>query len=293
MACFLVVSLSLSIRVRDIAYKKRTTTATFRALRDMTSNCKAFEFVSPSHESAKKSLSSDLAVLLALTDAVFVLTTLECKFSLPNVPWACVKGKVVDSCIPKHLKALIRRHAYATSISHAFIFMYAHLQGYEHVTIVEDDAFFAESVRGGLIDDVRAVLQGPDDWSFIRLGYRPFFLEAQHKKSTGFHLEDPIVCPSSCICAKFGSNTCRMVESGCDMRGSHFYIANGRVFESMLTDLLDVSEKHRVIDWFVLHRYRNQVYSTGVVAVQGALDIPRELQEGYAKLFERLCVFKR
>ena len=74
------------------------------------------------------------------------------------------------------------------------------------------------------------------------------------------------------------------------MRSSHFYIANARVFESVIADLLDVSDDHRIIDWFVLHWYSNQVYATSNVAMQGMLDIPRELQEGYLKLFTRLCV---
>ena len=81
-----------------------------------------------------------------------------------------------------------------------------------------------------------------------------------------------------------------MVEKGCDMRSSHFYISNAGVFESVIADLLDVSDEHRIIDWFVLHRYSNQVYATSNVAMQEALDIPRELQEGYDKLFTRLCV---
>ena len=210
--------------------------------------------------------------------------------SEPNIHWACVKGKVVDACVPKNFEALISKHGYATSVSHAFIFMHAHLQGYRHVTIIEDDAIFSQYVRDGLIDDVRAVLQGPNDWSFIRLGYRPFFLEAQHKKSTELHLEDPFSCPAPCVCEKFGRSMCRMVEKGCDIRSSHFYIANAGVFESVIADLLDASDEHRIIDWFVLHRYSNQVYATSTVAMQEALDIPRELQEGYAKLFTRLCV---
>ena len=81
-----------------------------------------------------------------------------------------------------------------------------------------------------------------------------------------------------------------MVEKGYDIRSSHFYIANAGVFESVIVDLLDVSDEQRIIDWFVLHRYSNQVYATSTVAMQEALDIPRELQDGYAKLFTHLCV---
>ena len=268
--------------------------AAFRIMMAIERDCKALEFVSPSRESASENLTLDdnnLADLLAITDAVFVLTAHECKSSLPaNIHWACVKGKVVDACVPKQLKALIGQHGYATSVSHAFIFMHAHLKGYRHVTIIEDDTIFSQSARVGVIDDVRAVLHGPNDWSFIRLGYRPFFLEVQHKKSSESHLEENFSCPSLCVCEKFGTSMCRMVERGCDMRSSHFYIANARVFKSMISDLLDVSDEHRIIDWFVLHRYSNQVYASSNIAVQEALDIPRELQEGYAKLFTRLCV---
>ena len=292
--CWCVYWSVLIIRIRYSAYVKRRAAAiAFHRLRDIARDCKALEFVSPSSESASENLTPDdnnFADLLALADATFVLTAHECKSSLPpNVRWACVKGKVVDACVPKHLEALISKHGYATSVSHAFIFMHAHLQGYRHVTIVEDDANFSQSARD-LIDDVRAVLQGPNDWSFIRLGHRPFFLEAQHKKSTELHLEDPFSCPAPCVCEKFGRSMCRMVEKGCDIRSSHFYIANAGVFESVIADLLDASDEHRIIDWFVLHRYSNQVYATSSIAMQEALDIPRELQEGYAKLFTRLCV---
>ena len=292
--CSVVYWLASIFRVRHSAYVKRRAAAiAFHTLRDIALDCKALEFVSPSRESTSENLTpgdNNLADLLMLTDATFVLTAHECKSSLPpNVRWVCVKGKVVDACVPKHLEALISKHGYATSVSHAFIFMHAHLQGYRHVTIVEDDAIFSQSARD-LIDDVRAVLQGPNDWSFIRLGYRPFFLEAQHKKSTELHLEDPFSCPAPCVCEKLGRSMCRMVEKGCDIRSSHFYIANAGVFESVIADLLDASDEHRIIDWFVLHRYSNQVYATSTVATQESLDIPRELQEGYAKLFTRLCV---
>ena len=293
--CWLIYCLVLTIRVRYSAYVKRRAAAiAFHSMRDIARDCEALEFVSPSRESASEDLTPDksnLVDLVTLTDALFVLTKDECKSSLPsNIPWACVKGKVVDACIPKQFEALIGKHGYATSVSHAFIFMHAHLQEYRHVTILEDDAIFSQSVRGSMIDDVRAVLQGPNDWSFVRLGYRPFFLEVQHKKSTQLHFEDPFSCPAPCVCEKFGTSMCRMVENGCDVRSSHFYMANARVFERVIADLLDVSDEHRIIDWFVLHRYSNQVYASSNIATQEALDIPRELQEGYTKLFTRLCV---
>ena len=156
--CWCIYWLVLIIR----AYVKRRAAAiAFRMLRDIARDCKALEFVSPSRESTSENLTpgdNNLANLLMLTDAAFVLTTHECKSSLsPNIHWACVKGKVVDACVPKNFEALISKHGYATSVSHAFIFMHAHLQGYRHVAIVEDDAIFSQSVRDGLIDDVRAV----------------------------------------------------------------------------------------------------------------------------------------
>jgi len=83
---------------------------------------------------------------------------------------------------------------------------------------------------------------------------------------------------------------CRMAENGCDMRSSHFYVANAKVFQQIIEYLLDISDKHRIIDYSVLQRFQNQVYSDYPVAVQDVLDLPIELQDGYAKLFERLCV---
>ena len=136
--CWCIHWLVLIIRVRHSAYVKRRAAAiAFHRLRDIARDCKALEFVSPSSESASENLTPDdnnFADLLALADATFVLTAHECKSSLPpNVRWACVKGKVVDACVPKHLEALISKHGYATSASHAFIFMHAHLQGYRQI----------------------------------------------------------------------------------------------------------------------------------------------------------------
>jgi hypothetical protein len=120
---------SLMIIIRDFysAYVKRRAAAiAFHMLRDTARDCKALEFVSPSRESARENLTPDennLADLLMLTDATFVLTAHECKSSLPpNIHWACVKGKMVDACVPKNFEALISKHGYATSVSHAFIF---------------------------------------------------------------------------------------------------------------------------------------------------------------------------
>ena len=72
--------------------------------------------------------------LLAITDATSVLIAHECNSSAAEYTLGVVKSKVVDAW--KYFEVLIsKHHGYATSISHAFIFMHAHLQGYQHVTI--------------------------------------------------------------------------------------------------------------------------------------------------------------
>jgi len=266
----------------------------FQTLSNIVEDCDAFEDMgdlrNPIYNRSTTGDSS-IVTLLSLTDATFVLATDSCNLMFSEYFWVCVKGKKIDSCVPKRLGKLIKSHGYATSISHAFILMYGLSRGYRHVTVIEEDAVFSTTLHRELIEDVRNVLQGPNDaWTFIRLGYRPFFLELQHKHSSMKHLEDPLKCPSSCTCTKIGAHVCRMAENGCDMRSSHFYVANAKVFQQVIEYLLDISDKYRIIDYSVLHRFQNQVYTDYPVAMQDVLDLPIELQDGYAKLFERLCV---
>lgn len=295
---FALLHLSRSIvsatrRMHAVHVKKRSAKVAFQTLREIVQGCDALEHMDslsdPIHNRSTHDTSID--ALLSLTDATFVLSTHSCASFSSHVRWVCVKGEKIDSCVPKRLGKWIEKHGYATSISHAFIFMYGISRGYQHVTIIEDDAVLSTTVRRELIEDVRNVLRGPDDaWTFLRLGHRPFFLERQHKLSSEAHLDDPFKCPSLCACTKIGTHACRMTENGCDMRSSHFYIANANVFRQVIEYLLDVSDEHRIIDWFVLHRFPNQIYADYPIAMQAALDMPVELQEGYAKLFKRLCV---
>ena len=283
---------STTRRMHAVHVKKRRAKVAFLTLRKMVQDCDALEHMDslsdPIYTRSTRDASMD--EILSLTDATFVLAIDSCTLSFSDARWVCVKGKKIDSCVPKRLGKWIETHGYATSISHAFIFMYALSRGYRHVTIIEDDAVLS-TVRRDLINDVRNVLQGPDAaWTFIRLGHRPFFLERQHKLSSEAHLDDPFKCPRSCACTKVGTHACRMTESGCDMRSSHFYVANAKVFQQVIEYLLDISDEHRIIDWFVLHRFPNQIYADYPIATQAALDLPLELQEGYAKLFKRLCV---
>lgn len=274
--------------VKDVAAN-----AAFEALKRMVDECDAFEYVGtprarPRNETYE---NDDVDALVSLTDATFVLTTRSCKTSFRNARWVCVKGKVIDSCAPKRLRVLVEKHGYAASLSHAFIFMHALVQGFRHVTIVEDDVVFSTAARRDLIEELREVIRGPATrWSFVRLGYRPLFLERQHKYSSEKRRDGFLSCPDECACEKIGTRTCRMSASGCDVRSSHLYMANSIVFKRAIRFLLDASDERRIIDCFVLQRFRNQIYATDSVAAQEVLDFPVELQEGYAKLFTRLCV---
>ena len=279
--------------VGDERNKEAAANEAFAALKRMVGECDAFEYMeTPSaqpHNETSENFDADL--LVSLTDATFVLTTRSCKTTFRNARWVCVKGKMIDSCVPKRLRALVEEHGYAVSVSHAFIFMHALVQGFRHISVVEDDAVFLTAVRRDLIDELREVVRGPSTrWSFVRLGYRPFFLELQHIYSNTKQRTGIFSCPDQCACQKIGTHTCQMSGSGCDMRSSHFYMANSIVFKRAIRYLLDVSDKRRMIDYFVLQRFRNQIYVRDSVAVQEVLNFPMELQEGYTKLFERLCV---
>ena len=237
-----------------------------------------------------ESRESTLLGLLTITDMTFVLAYQECKTTFQHIRWACVRGKQVDSCLTKQFQGLIPAHAYATSVSHAFILMHAHLKGYKHISIVEDDVLFTETVETDIVSDLRKNIFGSRKWNFVRLGYRPFFLESQFKASSTDHGAEPYSCPTACRCNKIGSTLCHIAEKGCDMRSSHFYMINIDIVQDLLFNLLNISNVYRVIDWFVLQNYGNQLYMLDPAAVQKDLDLPIELQSGFSNLFKQLCV---
>ena len=84
-----------------------------------------------------------------------------------------------------------------------------------------------------------------------------------------------------------------MTENGCDMRSSHFYIANANVFRQVIEYLLDVSDEHRIIDWFVLHRFPNQIYADYPIAMQAALATYPSSSKRSMRSSSNVCVCTR
>ena len=253
--------------------------------------CEAIEYMSSSDAMRGfESINDNVDKLLALTDMTYVLAFQNCTTSFKHVRWACARGEYIDSCMADRFSSFVEGHGYATSISHAFIIMHAKLNGYRKISIIEDDVEFSTTLDAQVVTELRANINGPREWSFVRLGYRPYFLEEQYSSSSREHGNSVFFCPTECVCKAIDSTLCHMAESGCDMRSSHFYMINEDEFTHILYNLLDSGNRHRVIDWFVLQGYKNQLYVVDSVATQQQLDIPNELQSGFSSLFKRLCV---
>ena len=140
---FALLHLSRSIvsatrRMHAVHVKKRNAKVAFQAL-EIVQGCDALEHMDslsdPIHNRSTHDTSID--TLLSLTDATFVLSTDSLQRRCLHMSLGVVKGEKIDSCVPKRLGKWIKKHGYATSISHAFIFMYG-ISRYRHVTIIED-----------------------------------------------------------------------------------------------------------------------------------------------------------
>ena len=178
--------------------------------------------------------------LFGLVQHVFVLVleTESCaSIVVPNEfrgRFTCVAGEILDACLVSDSeKRTLVDYAEFNGLNHAFVHAYSASKQYTTIAVLEGDAVFEPVVfTPGEGEGLRALIQS-ENWSFIRVGMRPHFLE------TGLH---PERCDVQCEClttSEHGEGLCFMKNKGCDMRSADFYIASKRVYVEFASRLLD------------------------------------------------------
>ena len=238
--------------------------------------------------------TDDVAALLFAVDHTFVLTKVDCVQTVPNQlsdRVTCVRGHTLDACAPrKYIQAATSSmsHALRVTFAHAYILQRAHQAGYDSIAILEADAVFVQRhLSETTVAQVHKLLES-QDWSILRVGFRPYFLE----RNAVHH------CPSRCRCtitAQYGESVCKLRGTGCDMRSSDFYIIRSDEFQPLSRRLLDLrgSSLSRVIDMQPIQLIRKTWLMIPQVSFQRTLDIPLDYQVGQSALYIKKCVLPR
>jgi hypothetical protein len=251
------------------------------------------EFVSSFGRRVENSstVPDEIAGLLSLVDHIFVLSSHDCTIKLPlhlRSRSDCVKGKVLDGCIPKEFIRGSYEHAMKVTFSHAIILHISRVAGYKHIAVLEDDVSFVErQLSPKIAGDFRSLLQ-TNSWNLIRLGFRPYFLQ---KLGT-------VPCPTNCRCKlslKFGEHLCEMVHAGCDIRSSDFFILHMRQFALLEDRLVDLKLENskRIIDVHPMRSIDKQWLFLPQVSYQETLDIPVDYQLGAGAIYVKKCAGPR
>lgn len=243
--------------------------------------------VSTSENSTVPTTISDL---LAEVEHTFVVSVQGCRTTFPpgfagNV--SCILGNKIDKCAPRKFISGSHEHAMRVTYTHAVILQLSIEAGFQNVAVLEDDLQFSQTRSYVSASDLRRLLVS-SSWSFIRFGYRPYFLQADGISP----------CPSPCRCstsAKYGQNLCKLHGSGCDMRSSDFYIVSSATFFDFQSHMLDVklSNSKRIIDVYPMRAFSKQWLVLPQVSFQGRLDIPSDYQLGLGALYVKKCAGPR
>jgi hypothetical protein len=230
-------------------------------------------------------IPNTVASVLHFVSRVFILTS-EKACRLEGISATCVRGKVLDSCVPSELEPLISGHGYAVSLSHAAIIALSLRTGLDSVAIIEEDAMLEEMEINTSLSLQHLLHEG--NWKLVRLSFRPYFFEI---KSSG----TSYACPDQCVCRNRPGDDkglCHISSAGCDLRSADFYLVNHFLFEELILRLLDVSETARVIDYSVLQSFNDYWVASPQISYQNKLEsvYPATLQKGFGELFKELCV---
>ena len=267
--------------------------------------------------------------VIAATDHVYVLTTQNCASvnSTIRVPAefegkaTCVSGKVLDRCTARAAGVWYDSHYTRVSMSHGMIVKHAKENGFEHITVMEEDAvvnadvtiqdeteadlltliagdFGGESASLGRVklssDAVSAV-----PWKLVRPSVRPHLFEKFEirKSSTGGLVEvttgthDDLVCPAQCHCVntRIGGQLCRLNAGGCDLRSSDMYLLHNTAYDEMIATLFTGTDD-TIIDHYALQNIDSAWLLHPSITTQSKLDIDVAVQHRVQDLFEEKCV---
>lgn len=272
---------------RYVLSAQGTPGARFRAA---ISACK--DFSTPLGSSGNSSsVPPPIAGILLQVDHVFVLSFKSCRLQLPTSfsgKATCVVGEKLDACAPREFIKGAHTHAMKVSFTHAAVLQLAYDRRARHVAILEDDVVLRRGNYSRQIVDDFTNLINSYSWSFIRFGFRPYFLE----ESSRGH------CSSKCYCIirKHISETfCELTHAGCDMRSSDFYVIRAQFympFQSLIIDLKQKNSK-RIVDMQPMRSFKNQWLILPQVSIQSQLDIPSDFQIGLGALYVKKCVHPR
>jgi len=280
---------------------------------------------------AEASNDTPINRVIAATDQVYILTTQNCasENTTIRVPTefegkaTCVSGKVLDRCTAASVGVWYESHYTRVSMSHGMIVKHAKENGFEHITVMEEDTvvnadvvirpeteadlltliageFEGESASLGRVklgSDVGS--GGTAAWKLIRPSVRPHLFEKfELKKSltggmvevtTGTH--DGLVCPTQCHCVntRVEGQLCRLNAGGCDLRSSDMYLLHNTAYDELITELFTGTDD-TIIDHYVLQNVDSAWLVHPSVTTQAKLDIDRAVQHRVQDLFEEKCV---
>jgi len=200
---------------------------------------------------------------------------------------SCVIGAVLDACAPKVFVQGEHSHALKVTFTHAVIIQLAQDANHQHIAVIEDDIVLIPRYQDDTITGFSSLLNS-NLWSFIRVGFRPYFLQEAGAKP----------CPKQCRCEfrkEFGENLCEVRSPGCDLRSSDFYILSARFFEEFKDRLLDINEvdEKRVVDMYPMRSLGSQWLLLPQASFQRQLDIPVDYQIGIGALYVKKCAGPR
>lgn len=228
---------------------------------------------------------SNAGARLALLGQHVYIICMKCnRLEIPP-EWAghvtTVHGSDIDPCYSRNGADHWRK----ASMSHVHAMLDAKVNGYETITIMEEDAMTKDLTAEDInIEELLGLLSSDQSWNTVRLGYRPYFFEQQAvtigREGVTFR------CPAACSCAKLSENACIIQNAGCDMRSSDFYV----VRMSQANAIRHSVKSGSTIDMQALRALRKQVYVLPQVSVQVKLDRSENQQTNMANRFRQLCL---
>lgn len=236
------------------------------------------------NENSCLKVSNSGARLALLGQHVYIICMKCDRLEIPP-EWAgrvtTVHGTDVDPCYSRNGADHWRK----ASMSHVHAMLDAKVNGYETITIMEEDAMTKDLTAEDInVDGLLSMLNSTVSWNTVRLGYRPYFFEQQ--AMAGGREGVTFRCPASCACEQLSQNACIIKNAGCDMRSSDFYV----VRMSQANSIRHSVKSGSTIDMQALRALRKQVYVLPQVSVQGKLDRSENQQTNMANRFRQLCL---
>ena len=264
----------------------------YDALSNLVESCAPFVHAVESNSDDSGTLPEVLVEMVSLADHVFVMSLEGCATKLPSALTtrsSCIHGKALDKCIPQEFVTGGHLHAMKVTFMHAAIIQLSINAGHQSIAFIEDDIrFLARRLSATAVTNFKR-LYWSDRWNFIRLGFRPYFLQDNGGATP---------CPRRCRCFltdSFGEHLCELRAAGCDIRSSDFYFLHSRVFSSFRSRLLDLRQANskRIVDVHPMRSYGRQWLLIPQVSYQNTSDIPVDYQVGTGALYIKKCAGPR